>query len=468
MYHHGVVVDKPWIFDGSQREAEVRFRDLDAEVRSWAGVAAAVAAAMVALVAEAVRDRLWERCGYPSLAQWVALRCGVSAAHAKRLIAIAETLEALPLVREQFAAGKISEDHVVEIARAGVTAFHDHDAAGFSSEMTVGQLRKALSFLPAAPDRAPEPEPSPSKPVRRGDQDWLRVGHGRGGRWEIHGACSSERGALLERALQAGRDREYRDRHGRDPDPGVPVDQVSDIDGLLRMASDALDVADPATRAGRAPSERYLVNVHVHVHDRGDGRLHLGPRLPGWMTEEISCDASIRAWLHPADGSVGLGRRCRVVSDRLRAVVEHRDGGCVTPGCEQTRHLHVHPIVHWQHGGPTELRNLVCLCAAHHRDVHLGRVVIAGNPEAGALTISRADGAPFDVGHPSPPPADAVEQARAAAARTPARAGEKCQWKWVDWRPVRPPPPPPPPSPPTPPRTYEWPTIDPNTIWPGN
>src|SRR5690606_21753205 len=52
------------------------------------------------------------------------------------------------LVRERFLTGAISEDHALEIARAGVSPFSDHDAADFAAVMTVTQLRKALSFLP--------------------------------------------------------------------------------------------------------------------------------------------------------------------------------------------------------------------------------------------------------------------------------------------------------------------------------
>ena len=456
-----------WVeFPGCDRDAELRFSALDANIRSWAGIAAAATAAMVELIAEAAGTRLWAKCGYPTLQQWVALRCGISSAHAKRLIAMAEALDGLPQVRERFTAGAVSEDHVHEITKAGVTAFHDDEAAGLAEQMTVGQLRKALSFLPAAPDR-PIPEPPaepPDRPPEREEQEWVRYGHTASGRWELHASCTAERGALFERALEAARDREYRDRNGRPADLADPPEAVTNVDALVRMASDTLDIADPATSRGGLPGERYLVNVHLHDH--GDGRLHLGPRLPASTTSELCCDAQIRSWIHHPDGSVGLGRRARVVSPRLRAVIEDRDGGCRVPGCEQTRHLHIHHIIHWVDGGHTNPDNLICLCGQHHRDVHHGRIVITGNPDDATLAVGRADGTVFEVGHPSAPTRQTLNDATGPIARTPARDGEKCQWKWVDWRPPRPPRLPQ--RPPDTPRTYRWPTIDPNTIWPGN
>ena len=60
--------------------------------------------------------------------------------------------------------------------------------------------------------------------------------------------------------------------------------------------------------------------------------------------------------------------------------VEHRDGGCVLPGCNQQRWLHIHHIRHWENGGPTESPNLCALCPMHHRLLHAGLVTIDGDP----------------------------------------------------------------------------------------
>ena len=78
---------------------------------------------------------------------------------------------------------------------------------------------------------------------------------------------------------------------------------------------------------------------------------------------------------------VSVGRAQRTVPDRTRRLVEHRDGACRVPGCERTRGLQVHHIVHWEDQGPTDTANLLCLCRHHHRLHHNGILGITGNAD---------------------------------------------------------------------------------------
>ena len=72
-----------------------------------------------------------------------------------------------------------------------------------------------------------------------------------------------------------------------------------------------------------------------------------------------------------------LGRSHRVVSERLYRALLLRDAGrCTHPGCANTRDLQAHHVRHWLYGGPTNLANLVLLCATHHRSHHNGEFQI--------------------------------------------------------------------------------------------
>ena len=244
--------------------ADEVFGELDRQAREWAGVMAASTAAFVEVLAEVDARGLCEQFGFRSLEQWVSLRCGISFGHAKRLVSIARGLAALPLVREQFAAGAVSEDQMVEIAKAGVTAFHDRDAADFAASMTVPQLRKALSFLPDVPatdaaadaeqpDPAPDDEPpAPDPPNDPADppaaKEWINFGVAGHGEWELHLRLSAERGAIVEKAIEAGRDREHRDRHGKHADLNDPPTDVSNLDGFIRLVGDCLLYTSPSPR----------------------------------------------------------------------------------------------------------------------------------------------------------------------------------------------------------------------------
>lgn len=129
--------------------------------------------------------------------------------------------------------------------------------------------------------------------------------------------------------------------------------------------------AEPARRARPASaSVRRRGRRHVVT---GRGR---GMSVPTSVLARLSCDADLRVAgiddpdgggrRHPAD----IGRRSRVVPAPLRRALQLRDRHCRFPGCHATRHLHAHHVIHWARGGPTDLDNLLLLCAHHHRFVH--------------------------------------------------------------------------------------------------
>src|SRR6478672_5691816 len=118
-----------------------------------------------------------------------------------------------------------------------------------------------------------------------------------------------------------------------------------------------------------------------------------GPGLPDSVVQRLTCAGRIRTALQNQDSTVlDLGRSHRVVSERLYRALLLRDGCCCTyPGCANTRDLEAHHVRHWLYGGPTNLTNLVLLCAGHHRAQHDGefRIQRLGR---GRFRFRRADG----------------------------------------------------------------------------
>ena len=93
------------------------------------------------------------------------------------------------------------------------------------------------------------------------------------------------------------------------------------------------------------------------------------------------------------------------VPERTQVAVEDRDGGCRVPGCDRSRWLQVHHLVHWEDGGPTDTANLVALCSKHHRLHHRGGLGIEGDaddPSGLVFTDSRGRRL-TGVGRPAPP-----------------------------------------------------------------
>jgi hypothetical protein len=431
--------------------------ELERRGQELCGVASAATAALVGVIAEAIQGGHWQGAGMRSVEHWAGLRFGLCGSRARRLVGAARALADLPEIRGAFGSGELTEDHVAEIARAGVGPVHDREVLEIARHGSVSQLRHALSSLPAAPAEPAEPaeqadaggqdgtpdEVAPA-PARRAPRARLVFGDREDGTWglQITGADPDE-GALVHAALRAARGRLFRLRHGRDADAALETD-VSWYDAFVFLARSGLDALDPATAGGptggaagaeRRPSERYLVNIHLPGDNPGSARIHLGAILPEHLRQGAGCDAWVRTWVTDAGGNVNLGRTRRVVDTKLRTVIEHRDGGCRVPGCDAGGWLVIHHIRHWEHGGPTDTANLLALCPAHHRAVHRNEIRIDGDADR-ELRITDSLGRPIGPGHPRPPREPPSQAARRLGVPEPAwrnRSGEPAQWRWLAW-----------------------------------
>jgi hypothetical protein len=101
-----------------------------------------------------------------------------------------------------------------------------------------------------------------------------------------------------------------------------------------------------------------------------------------------SCERSFADLLREAAREVlYVGRAERTVPPRVRRALEARDRHCVFPGCRaHVRRCNAHHVLEWEHGGSTDLDNLVLLCVRHHHAVHEGGWTItrtAGIPPGG-------------------------------------------------------------------------------------
>jgi hypothetical protein len=423
---------------------QARVDQLVARGAELSGVVASATAGLVEVIAEALADDLW--CGYGILSpeHWVALRFGVSRRRAARLVASARVLVDLPACRAAFAAGAITEDHVWVIARAEVRPVHDGQAAELAREATVSQLSRGLGLLPPPPpeptddtgaDTEDDPTPAPGPGSRPAPQ--TSFGGRDDGLWGLRSTLEALEGALVEKALLAARDKLFRARHGDDPEALVPGD-ISWSDALVHLARIGLDAMDPATEGGtgRAPSDRYVVNLHLRADAPETARIHLGPALPAHLRTLATCDARVRAWIVDAVGNVGLGRTQHCVDPKLRAVIEARDGGCVVPGCGATRWLQIHHLTHWEHGGPTETWNLAGVCNGHHHATHAGDITFDGNPDLGTLVVRDRTGRILGPSPPTPPDQPPAPAARALGLPHPqyrSRSGERADWNYMIW-----------------------------------
>ncbi|HUR14457.1 MAG TPA: DUF222 domain-containing protein [Mycobacteriales bacterium] len=116
-----------------------------------------------------------------------------------------------------------------------------------------------------------------------------------------------------------------------------------------------------------------------------------------------------------------LGRRARVVSPALRALLGQLDGErCRFPGCDHTTFLKAHHVIFWRHGGRTDLSNLILLCSRHHTLLHEHGYQLVLDPDR-TLHVGTEAGTP--VRHHLPLP-------RASAEALPAVAPDTLPSRW--------------------------------------
>ena len=142
-------------------------------------------------------------------------------------------------------------------------------------------------------------------------------------------------------------------------------------EGLVRMCEVAL--ARGTDAEGSRPVVSYL--THARTPEDATHPLTLGlfsgvidPR----ERDRILCDATIVKIETDTHGNpLNVGRATSVWNRAQRRAVTTRSPHCQWPGCEiPAPWCDLHHIVHWEHGGPTDIINGEHLCRRHHSFVH--------------------------------------------------------------------------------------------------
>jgi hypothetical protein len=118
-----------------------------------------------------------------------------------------------------------------------------------------------------------------------------------------------------------------------------------------------------------------------------------GSRVPVDVAREIACNSLITPVLRDRYGVVlDVGRARRWVTPMQRRAMEAMYATCFITDCETPiTECHEHHIVYWEHGGTTDMSNLVPVCQHHHRWIHASnpRITIDDDRE---ITITMRNG----------------------------------------------------------------------------
>ena len=217
--------------------------------------------------------------------------------------------------------------------------------------------------------------------------------------WCLHAEFDPVTGKVLASILQGKVEAMFRDT----TPPNAPTDPLMRQHHLAALA-----LAELLRTPGSDGKVQWRVGVNI---DLSDGPMEIDWGLPidvprpvvAALLQDALIDCVIVAngrVLH-APGRLDEGRDKRVATRAQRRALNAMYRGCGMPGC--TVHFErakVHHIVPWEHGGLTNLDNLLPLCPRHHHAVHDKGWVLELGPNR-ELTVRLPDGQVLSTGPPS-------------------------------------------------------------------
>ena len=208
-------------------------------------------------------------------------------------------------------------------------------------------------------------------------------------------ACDSLNAVKIDKRIQDEVDRLFAERVPDDC-PDDPIEKQKYLAGLA--------VISLLLGNGGGTGKPELVVVVDSTQVDADGKPTVDWGLPVDLSDDVLREVAGRAKLHvvavwpPAD--LDLGRRQRLASAAQRRVLRALYPRCAIPGCEvRFSRLRMHHVWWWEHGGPTDLDNLLPICSRHHTAVHERGWQLKLLPER-TLEITFPDGETMTTGPP--------------------------------------------------------------------
>ena len=322
------------------------------------------------------RDQRWREDGANDACDWYAYRYGASATAARQQVDVAHALEVRPAIATAYENGRLTWEKVVDLC-SFVPPDEDERWAAQAELQNAAQVKLWARH---------------ARRIRR--EEAMRAAKERSLKmfWDRHrevlhlnAVLPGAEGATVRTAIE-------RIAEGFGPDTDgtwAPHDRRA-ADALIEMAGNAL--------ADDGDADRATIVVHVdanelnHIH--GIGKLQDGPMISSEVVRRLACDGRIQPVIDGPDGRpIGVGRTQRTVPPWLLRQLKQRDDGCVVNGCGRRLGLQAHHVIHWAHGGRTDLDNLALVCRRCHRKIHDEGFRLVRD-QYGRVLVIRPDGRP--------------------------------------------------------------------------
>jgi hypothetical protein len=334
-------------------------------------------------LADIDRRRPFERDGHLSTASWLVATYKLSWGAARERVRMARALQEMPKTRQAVDERQVSMSAVrvlVSARDADPQAFAacEHQLVEAARIHCINDLGRVVAYWRQAVQREQALDDDEQVRARRR----LHASVTFLGTVRLDGELDPECGETVLSALGAVMDAEARTGGGE-----VRTPAQRRADALHQVCRGYLDSSQRPAVAGERPHVTLMVDAEVLRDGTGETAEldHVGP-VDTETARRLACDASItRVVMAGPSEPLDVGRRTSVIPPGIRRALIVRDRRCRFPSCGRPhRWCDGHHVVHWGHGGPTAVPNLVLLCRRHHRMVH----------QRGGFTVQMTDGRP--------------------------------------------------------------------------
>ncbi len=323
----------------------------------------------------------------------------------KRIAKMGKQLAGMPKVKERFAAGDLTPNHVNALVNAA-------EKVGPEVVDTDRHLLEAADRLPADSFGQHTRKWSERKLIEQGLDPLERQRRAREAKLWVE--ADTGLGVLMAKLPrpQFEQVRQAVDNHylhhlhrdganGEDPDTvRTPKQRVADVIFELltnRNASSGEFITDQVGIKAKA-STQLIISASLGVVDGTEpgGKVEMigvGP-VPPDILKTLTPDTALAGMIFDRAGRpLRLGRNQRLGNAAQRLAVAVRDGGCYECGAPMHR-CELHHMQEWRRDhGPTDIDNLVAVCRQHHKRLETQNLQVRKTPN-GYRTQPRAGPSP--------------------------------------------------------------------------
>jgi hypothetical protein len=316
--------------------------------------------------------------GFDSAISWIKEICHMSGGAAADRVCAGHQLQRLSQSEDAVLEGRIGFAHFVLLARTAAAIggrFDETRLLQKASELSVRRFHNECMHA----RHAANPDGFVNEEKEGVEARSLTLTTAEDGVVLVQGILDKVGGAALRTALEPLAKRAGRDDHRK-------LDRRLG-DALVDLSMHALDNGVPSRRTHMQVTT--TLETLLGLAGAPAAEMEFSLPISSKAVERLACDCSVTRILLGSDSTViDVGRAKRVVSAPQSKALKVRDRGCVWPGCDRPASwTSAHHVVHWIHGGSTDLPNLVLLCYRHHWMVHEGDWQIVRTDDGRMLTI---------------------------------------------------------------------------------